>query len=684
MSNRSIIIKDINGNKCYPHTLKGNVFGLNNELQRIWQAIGVAEPTEIITLFTGADAPTSNPDTYENLKPGDFYYNTSNFSFWYCWVIVQETGYSYCGWMSLSGKESILELPLSDLFELPTSGVSGTSYVLQSTSNDIKLPCKIDITATVPMMSRFAIVNPGGEAWSCNNRSGNTVKTETKPGLTGQGGIIPHHRLTLEINASSITPEIIQNRFNDLKVSFTVTPEDLEEIAEDVETLKNQVSDILANKQDNLSFTNGVQKSNSNVVSAKIASDSSYEDNIIDPSNLSQGLYASPARFPYHIESLYMSRQTGRTKHTYFTPKEPILSLPYEHIYDKENKFSSLGTGWEIYTSTDAKVSCKSTILKGSDDYLSITPLERNFGTGDTWSIQLKKKISSLLQANKTYVVKMLVQGSDSTNCKLSCTGQGGVITTLSGNKQVISATFQGGYGDFYIGIGWTGVDKTITIYSFLVYEQVSENDLKLIYASDMRNAYDQYIQLGSGKDNIPEKVSQDNNAIRALDAEIREIRDKTHWIDVGLSTSDLYIPTQQGTNYSSSNLFDDAQNKYKKIRIKGLIKCSEYISDAISLWGVLGSWTAAKNLTVSVQSNSFRYVVFTIIYDFVDKNIFLSVTPCFISGGEFSYSPYAEENKTLNFEYAPLTNKEINFNIVAGSAGYIEEGYLYVHGIKW
>ena len=83
---KTIIIKDIDGNRCYPKTIMGNVNGLNGRLEVIEEAIGLDPDTNhIVVLFTGYGTPSPLPSSYgENLKAGDLYYSTYVKELYYC------------------------------------------------------------------------------------------------------------------------------------------------------------------------------------------------------------------------------------------------------------------------------------------------------------------------------------------------------------------------------------------------------------------------------------------------------------------------------------------------------------------------------------------------------------------------------------------------------------------------
>ena len=107
---KTILIKDIDGNICYPKTIKNNIYGLVGELNSIKEAIGITDPVDIMVLFKG----TSNPPTdstysgFDNIKVGDTYLNTTN-SKYYILVAINgpEVGVKSYRWQEIIKSDSI-------------------------------------------------------------------------------------------------------------------------------------------------------------------------------------------------------------------------------------------------------------------------------------------------------------------------------------------------------------------------------------------------------------------------------------------------------------------------------------------------------------------------------------------------------------------------------------------------
>ena len=63
---RSVVLKDIDGNDCYPKTIYQNVIGLQS---------GIGGET---TIYYGSDnIPSSDADSFDNIKQDDIYIPTS-------------------------------------------------------------------------------------------------------------------------------------------------------------------------------------------------------------------------------------------------------------------------------------------------------------------------------------------------------------------------------------------------------------------------------------------------------------------------------------------------------------------------------------------------------------------------------------------------------------------------------
>ena len=667
MRNRSIIIKDIDGNNCFPYTIKNNVYGLNATLEQIRQEAGISDPTDVTIIFVGSNDPSNDPSVFENLKEGDFYYNSTNFDFWYCGMLVEEDDYAYCGWMKPMVAESLLDLPLDDVFELPSSVPSSHQYTLSSST--IKIPIGVPIKITAPIMSKVQI-QPNYSSSVPPVQLDNTVassgtKTAIKDGFAGGGPETSYVSCTIKliINAQSMTPEIVRNRYNDMDISIVSVVPDFQQISDAIDDLTRQVEDLGNNKQDNITGGWGINKSGNSLSLAL----NNIDDNMGTLN--SSGLYISPGKLPYKIVDSLPS--PGSNKYTYLVPKIPNKKLWHDmNVTTESQDWTSIDVqnGWSINTNPNSDVTIhKTSVDHVMDDYLSFTV--NQYVGWDSWTQQLKKHITGLT-GNNEYTIKLIVKSSDPTNgVILPSNNQSMADVRLNGNIQMITTKYNATNGemDYCIGFGWTAANVTITIYSILVYD--SQNHL--VYAGDMNNAYDKYIYL-SDKGRY-EKISQDY----CLPEEIP----KNEW--ELLNTISL---TNKSSSFNDTNLYNDIYNKYRKIKI-----IAHHIENSMITTGKPYIFSILNNYSIydilygndSSSMSGIYGFIFTIEYDFEEGTGCLSIMPISNAGNPFGL--YAAVSKT--FDLNPYDNIVKKFGLFYNTDTNKSQDCdctIKIMGIKW
>lgn len=568
MSNKSVILKDIDGNTCYPKTTAQNVIGLAAVLE------------DGRHIYYGEGAPSRNKTDYVDFSDKDIYI---------------------------------------DLLKDPSTQPVGSFYIGEEASN-IQ-----ENLITWTMEGNYVIGNgTPPEATRGWNTFFNNAAPNCERGL-----------LYCDISTNTIYQLV------------------------DITPTGTSAGDAIEWKpMDQLIPGNGIQI-NGRTISAKL---NSIEDNMLVLN--SAGLYAAPSKLPYKIVDNLP--QIGSNKYTYLVPKTPNKKLWHDiNIKTDTQTWTVIDdtNGWAINTNPSSDVTIhKTTVDHVIDDYLSFTV---NAYVGyDTWTQQIRKRITGLNE-NDEYTIKLVIKSDDPSNgVVLPSNNSSMADIRLNGNVQMITTKYNATNGvmDYCIGFGYTGANVTITIYSILVYDAQNH----LVYAGNMNNAYDKYVYL-SDKGSY-EKISQDY----CLSEELP----KDEW--------DLiynYLLSSSNNSVGIYNLFADNNNKYKKIRLNIRTKSLVTISSSVSVWAVIDSWRFAKNFTIHPTANAHDVFYYTIIFDFENSELIISITPSY--GAQ--YSPYSEETLISKFEQAPLATKSIGYSITLNSDNsHIDEGEITVEGLKW
>lgn len=138
---KTILIKDIDGNICYPKTIKNNIYGLVGELNSIKEAIGITDPVDIMVLFKGTSTPPTDStySGFDNIKVGDTYLNTTN-SKYYILVAINgpEVGVKAYTWQEIIKSDSIddyISNVLSTDTQVGASLATNTGFVTSLVNN---------------------------------------------------------------------------------------------------------------------------------------------------------------------------------------------------------------------------------------------------------------------------------------------------------------------------------------------------------------------------------------------------------------------------------------------------------------------------------------------------------------------------------------------------------------------
>lgn len=136
---KTIILKDIDNNICYPKTIKNNIYGLVSELNEIKQAIGIEPPDNIIVLFKGSTAPsTTMSDFGDNVKLGDLYLKTSATKTMY-YVSDMDNQNDTIAWTELADQNSVSRVVqdvLSTDTQVGASLANNTGFVTTLAANE--------------------------------------------------------------------------------------------------------------------------------------------------------------------------------------------------------------------------------------------------------------------------------------------------------------------------------------------------------------------------------------------------------------------------------------------------------------------------------------------------------------------------------------------------------------------